>query len=82
MYGFRTNSTADDVQLSLYEADGTQCGTTTSVATSDDNWTQTNLGGDETACTFAAGDEILFNVKVTVDASDTVRAGAISFSYD
>ncbi len=82
MYGWRTDSTTNAVDLSLYQADGTQCGSTTNVATGTAAWTETGLTGDETGCTFAANDVIIFKIKVTAASSTkVVLAGAIRFDY-
>ena len=81
MYGWRTDSTNNTVNLSLYQADGTQCGSTTNVATGTATWTETALTGDESACTFNAGDIIYFKVKVTASQNEFARAGEIRFNY-
>ena len=82
MFGWRTDATNNTVDLSLYQANGTQCGTTTNVATGTATWTETALAGDETGCTFSANDVVLFKVKVTAASSTkVVRAGEIRFTY-
>ncbi|MES2970921.1 MAG: right-handed parallel beta-helix repeat-containing protein [Patescibacteria group bacterium] len=86
MIGWRTDGsdgTPNSVTLSLYQDNGTQCGTSTNVATGTAAWSTAPvaLDGDEMACTFTAGDTVLFKVTVLANGSDFVRAGEITFNY-
>lgn len=82
MYGWRTDSTATtEVDLSLYQANGTQCGTTTNVATGTAVWTSTAMSGTVTSCSISANDLVTFKVHVVVAASKVVKAGELSIGY-
>jgi hypothetical protein len=78
MYGWRSSS-SETVELAIFQADGTQCGSTTNVATSNSSWTQTAL--DSTGCSFNADDEITIRVRLTATNGNYARAGEISFQY-
>jgi hypothetical protein len=84
MHGWR-DSTSQQVLLSLYRADGTICGTADkNVATwtsSTVYWTQSDHDGDETACSIAAGDRIVFKIRLTALNGGYARAGQITFDY-
>jgi hypothetical protein len=88
MNGWRPNGTSTNlVELSMYQANGTQCGTTTNIATnsasltSTNAWTNNPLGGNETGCTVVANDIVTFKVHMSAITGDTVRAGEIRFDY-
>ncbi len=81
MYGWRTDGTNNKVELAMFQADGTQCGTTTNVATGTATWTQVALDGNETSCSVQANDVITFRIRLTATASEFARAGEISFEY-
>jgi parallel beta-helix repeat protein len=81
MSGWRTDATNNKVELALFQANNTQCGTTTEVATGTAAWSTVSLGGNETGCTFAADDVVMFRVRMTATGTEYVRAGAITFSY-
>lgn len=77
----RTNDTTDgSAQLSIYRG-ATQCGSTTTINSSNTTWQETNLTGNETGCSFVAGDIMTIKIKVTAGTSDTVRVGAFSLNY-
>ncbi|HET8708985.1 MAG TPA: right-handed parallel beta-helix repeat-containing protein, partial [Candidatus Saccharimonadales bacterium] len=79
MYGFRTGSN-DSVTLSLYQANGTQCGSSTNVATGTATWTQTTI--TTSGCSLAANDIVVFKVSLSaLSTSDFARAGEIQFDY-
>jgi hypothetical protein len=84
MHGWR-DSTSQQVLLSLYRADGTICGTADkNVATWTSGtvyWTQSDHNGDETACSIAAGDRIVFKIRLTALNGGYARAGQITFDY-
>ena len=80
MNGWRSGSAT--VELALFEDDGTQCGTTTNVATGTSAWSNVALSGDETTCTVAAGDLLTFRVKVSASTGEFARAGEITIDYD
>ncbi len=80
MYGWRTTG-SDSVELAVFEEDGTQCGSTTNSSTTNTTWTFTQLTGNESSCTIAAGDIITFRVKVTATNGNFARAGDITFQY-
>lgn len=82
IYGWRTDA-GNTVTVSLFNSAGTQCGTSTNVATGTAVWTQTALGGDESACSFTAGTVATWRIQLAMDtANDFVRVGEISFSYN
>jgi hypothetical protein len=79
MHGWR--STVNDlVELAVFK-NGTQCGTTTNVATANTTWTQTTIAGDETACGIVANDVIVLRIRLTATNGNYARAGAIEFEY-
>jgi hypothetical protein len=83
MYGWRTDSTATTtVTLSMYNASGAQCGTSTNVATGTAAWTQTSMAGTVTAagCTISAGNVIDLRIQLAAN-NKTVRAGEITINY-
>ena len=81
MYGWRTGA-SDSVTLALEKADGTQCGTSTNVATGTAVWTQTSMTGTITGCAIAGGDKITFQVHLVAGAAnDFARAGMVTFDY-
>lgn len=80
MYGWRTSST-EKVEISMYQANGTQCGSTTEINSSNATWQQTSMTGDETACSVAANDTITFRIKVTAGSSGYARASNIQINY-
>ncbi len=83
MYGWRTDSTATTtVDLSLYNASGTLCGTTTNVATGTAAWTSTALGGTITSagCSISAGNVVSFRMQMNAN-NKTVRAGELTVNY-
>jgi hypothetical protein len=79
----RTSSTADGVvNFSLYQANGTQCGSTTDLTTSGGalTWTQSSLTGNELSCSFAAGDIMTFKVNMSSKNNALVYVSNISFT--
>ncbi len=82
MSGWRTDATTNSVELALFQANNTQCGSTTNVATGTAAWSTVSLSGSETSCSISAGDVVIFRVRLTATASDFVRAGEITFSYN
>ena len=78
----RTSSTSggNGVTFALYQANGTQCGTTTTVNTVIDTWETTSLSGDETACAFAANDVITFRINMTASSSSNAFSSNFSFT--
>lgn len=81
MYGWRTGA-SDTVEIALFQANMTQCGTTTNVATGTATWTETAMAGTLSSCSIAADDVVTFRIKLTAGAaSDITRAGEIRFSY-
>ena len=83
MYGQRGSGTTDAVTLSLYQADRSQCGDSTNVATSSTGaWTETAMSGALSSCTIAAGDVVTLKISMSAGTSgNTVRAGEIRFDY-
>ena len=82
VWGWRTDSTNNTVNVSLYDNSDAQCGSTTNVATGTATWTQTALTGSETGCTgITAGTWVTFLIKLTSDTNDYTRVGEITFSY-
>ena len=83
MYGWRTDNTATtSVTLSAYNSSGSQCGTSTNVATGTATWTQTSMSGTVTAagCTISAGNVIDLRIQMAAN-NKTVRAGEITINY-
>lgn len=81
MYGWRTGA-SDSVEIALFQANMTQCGTTTNVATGTATWTETAMAGTLSSCTIAADDVVTFRIKLVAGANnDIARAGEIRFSY-
>jgi hypothetical protein len=87
MYGWRTTST-EKIELAVFNAAGTQCGSTTEINSSNNTWQTTSLTGSETsdsACNttnMAPGSTIVFRVRMTVGTNNNfARAGAITFEY-
>lgn len=84
MFGWR--STANDiVTLELFNATGGQCGTTTTITSANTTWTETalaNTGADGDCTAIAAGDVVVWRVKLTSSAStNSALAGEIRFDY-
>jgi hypothetical protein len=66
----------------MFQANGTQCGSTTNVATGTAVWTETAMTGTITGCTVAANDVVIFRVKVTsISGTDSALAGELRFDY-
>ena len=63
----RISSTTDAaLAFGVYGNTGTQCGSTTTIASSANTWTTTSLGGSsETSCGFVAGDIITFKIDMS-----------------
>jgi hypothetical protein len=80
LYG-RRDTSSDIVAYSVYQANGTQCGSTTTVTTTDDTWQEVALTGDETGCTFTAGDIITFKITTTAMNNGTAWIGELRFTY-
>jgi hypothetical protein len=84
MTGWRSTS-SDIVQYEMYNASGGQCGTTTTVNSSNTTWQETALAsiaadGDCTSTT--ANELVIFKVKLTSSGStNSALAGAIRFDY-
>jgi hypothetical protein len=79
----RTTSTTDGSgSFSLFQANGTQCGSTTNLTSGGANtWFNLSLGGGgETSCSFAAGDILTFRVDVSAKNNAHVYAANISFT--
>jgi parallel beta-helix repeat protein len=84
MYGWRAGGTSDTVDLALFQANGTQCGSTTNVATAGGSsaWTETAMSGTLSGCSIAADDMVTIRVTMTGNTNgNIVRAGEIRFDY-
>jgi hypothetical protein len=76
----RTSSTPDgSVAFTMYKPDGTLCGTSTTVTSSANTWQTVSLGGDETTCSLAANNIVLFKIDVTARNNAFVYASNLSF---
>jgi hypothetical protein len=76
----RTSSTSDgSVAFTMYKPDGTLCGTSTTVTSSANTWQTVSLGGDETTCSLAANNIVLFKIDVTARNNAFVYASNLSF---
>lgn len=84
MFGWRTGS-SDIVTLSLYNASGGQCGTTTTITTANTTWTETalaSISGDSDCNAIVAGDVVVWVIKVTSSGtSNSALAGEIRYDY-
>jgi trimeric autotransporter adhesin len=85
--GWRTTSN-ESVTLAVFNSSGTQCGSTTTLNSSNTTWQQTAMTGSETtdtACNttnMAPGSTILFRIRLTVGSNNNfARAGEIIFDY-
>lgn len=78
----RTSSTSggNGITFALYQANGTQCGSTTTVNSTTNTWETTNLTGDETACSFAANDVITFRINMTSTGGSSAYSSNFSFT--
>ncbi|QQS17897.1 hypothetical protein IPL68_04520 [Candidatus Saccharibacteria bacterium] len=82
--GLRDHATNSTAALSVFRSTGsavTQCGSTTTVTTSTSNWTTTSLTGNETSCSFAASDVVLFKIDVTAQSNANVYIENLEFRY-
>ena len=79
-YGWRTNATVNDVQVSLYDTTGTADATNISVATGTAVWTQTTVDTTPSG-TYTPGSYATFRIIMNADASSYVRIGEISVKY-
>ncbi len=89
MYGWVTATSTDKVELAMFNAAGTQCGSTTTLNSSNLTWQQTNMTGSESsdsACNttnMAPGSIVTFRIKMTVGTNnDFARAGYLQFTYN
>jgi hypothetical protein len=84
MFGWRTTAN-DIVSLSLYNASGGQCGTTTTITTTNTTWTETalaNIAGDSDCNAIVASEMVIWVIKVTSSGStNSALAGAIRYDY-
>jgi hypothetical protein len=84
MFGWRTTAN-DIVTLELFNAGGAQCGTTTTITSSNTTWTETalaNTGADGDCTSIAAGDIVIWRIKTTSSGStNSALAGTIRFDY-
>lgn len=87
MFGWRSTSN-EKVELSIFNANGVQCGTTTVINTVNTTWEETPLAGAETtesACSvanMAPGSNILIRIRLTVGSNNNfARAGGITMEY-
>ncbi len=81
MWGFRS-TVNDSVQLALFRANGTQCGTTTTITSNTGGWSENPLSGTITACGFAANEVATFRVRLNSSStSNSALAGEIRFDY-
>ncbi len=80
MYGWR-GTASEKVELAMFQANGTQCGSTTEINSSNTTWQQTNLSGDETGCSVSANDVVTFRIRLTASASGYARASNLQINY-
>ncbi|TAK89216.1 hypothetical protein EPO04_03925 [Patescibacteria group bacterium] len=78
--GWRSTS-SEKVELAMFQQNGTQCGSTTEVNSSNTTWQSTNMTGDETACSVSADDVITFRIRLTASSSGYARAGLLEINY-
>src|SRR5690606_36924085 len=81
-YGWRTDATNNVVQVSIYNASGSQCGSTTQVA-GNGSWSGTSVAdmSSDSDCDVSAGDYITFRIRMNADSNDIVRLGQIEIGY-
>lgn len=80
MYGWR-GTASEKVELAMFQSNGTQCGSTTEINSSNTTWQQTNLSGDETGCSVSANDVVTFRIRLTASASGYARASNLQINY-
>lgn len=78
--GWRTTS-SEKVELAMFQQNGTQCGSTTEVNSSNTTWQTTNMTGDETACSVSADDVVTFRIRLTASSSGYARTGRLEINY-
>lgn len=78
--GWRSTST-EKVELAMFQQNGTQCGSTTEVNSSNTTWQTTNMTGDETGCSVSADDVITFRVRLTAGSGGYARGGGLEINY-
>jgi hypothetical protein len=82
MSGWRSGGTSNLVELTMYNASGAVCGTTTNVATTDNTWTTVSYATSGTNCTaISAGDRVVFRVRMIATNGNYARAGVIKYNY-
>ncbi len=57
------------------------CGSATTINTTTTTWEQTSFGGDERACSFAAGDNIIFKIDMKSKSNGNIYVENLDFVY-
>jgi hypothetical protein len=76
----RRSSTGSSVEVSMFR-NGTQCGSTVTVNSSDNTWQENTGAVNAGACSFVANDAVMFRIKVTSASGSFAYAGALRFDY-
>lgn len=82
---YTTDTTDATVTYEVFRSTGTaitECGSATTVTTSNDTWQTVLHSGDEkTGCSFAANDRVIFKLNMTAKNNDSVYVSDINFTY-
>ncbi len=75
------------VQMSTYRKTAnssslTQCGTTTNITTGSGSWETRSVNGDETACGFVGGDNIIFRIDMSSRSAKNVYVENLEFTFN
>ncbi|MDX1765500.1 MAG: carbohydrate binding domain-containing protein [Candidatus Saccharimonadales bacterium] len=82
----RTTDTADaSVTYEVFRSTGsaiTECGSDTTVTSSNNTWqTVSHSGNEQSGCSFAGGDRVIFKLNMTARNNDSVYVSDINFTY-
>jgi len=80
MAGRVTSTTDASVAYSIFQNDGSACGSSTPVTTSANTWQNVSYATDPNSCTFNPGDLIMFRVDMMAKNNADAYAGRITFS--
>ncbi len=58
------------------------CGSATTINSTTGTWEQTSFGGDERACSFAAGDNIIFKIDMKSKSNGNIYVENLDFVYN
>jgi len=82
---YTTDTTDADVDYEIFRSTGsaiTECGSDTTVTTSNNVWQSvTHSGNEASTCGFSPGDRVIFKLNLTARNNDTVYVSDINFTY-